>query len=265
MMAISSNIAFCAKTPPLSGRRITGPELTKYEWENRRPNFIAFEVDNLIPDKLVLVDEEWQKNFLSIKKTFFVAHESTLRKMESTEHLKFYFTGWGVGGAYATIAALTWKIEAYLKDQKSSGNRFRFSDPVVKVVTFGAPRIGNVVFAQLVNKWLEVNRVTHSNDHVPHFPKRETGRYFLGHHELEFWITSTRCECIEEARIWECQGFHYESRGWKVNKILDGTLFPHGGMSGENMECNAGQSIDDVPRDLIHSGPYMGVVMNYCQ
>ncbi|KAG9296985.1 hypothetical protein G9A89_008571 [Geosiphon pyriformis] len=260
-MAISSNVAFCGKADPLKGYDITGPKLTKHQWANRQPNFVAFEIDNILPDKLVRVDEEWQKNFLSIKKVLFTVIEGYFREIKSIENFNIYFTGWGVGGAYATIAALTWKIETYLKDQKSSRNEFKFSNLVVKAVTFGAPRIGNVVFAQLANKWLEVSRVTHSNDHVPHFPKRETGRYFLGHNELEFWITLTRCDCPEELSLWECQGFYYESRAWKSNKILDGTLFPHGGKSGENMECNAGQSIDDVPRDFIHSGPYMGTTV----
>ncbi|KAG9285736.1 hypothetical protein G9A89_003415 [Geosiphon pyriformis] len=238
-MAILCNRSFCKKDAPLSRHQIRGVALTKFEWANRRPNFVTFEINDLRPNQLILVDQEWQNDFLSIKTSLFHDIEHNLKERGLEEFSKICFTGWGVGGAYATFAALTWKIESYLKDEKSLISSFKFSYFDVEAVTFGAPRIGNVVFAKLINQWLDVKRVTHTNDHVPHFPNPETGNYILGHHELEFWMSLLPCDCPQEeggeVEIWECPGFDYNSRSWRQIEISDRSLFPNAGISGENL------------------------------
>ncbi|KAG9295555.1 hypothetical protein G9A89_000084, partial [Geosiphon pyriformis] len=43
----------------------------------------------------------------------------------------------------------------------------------ISAITFGTPRVGNRIFARMVNQLLNTARITYFNDHVPHFPPRE--------------------------------------------------------------------------------------------
>ncbi|KAG9292446.1 hypothetical protein G9A89_015316 [Geosiphon pyriformis] len=174
--------------------------------------------------------------------------------------------------AYAALGGLTWKIESCLDDQETPDSPIRFTNFKIQVMTFGAPQLGNIIFIRLINKFLKIYRVTHTNDHVPHFPSPEIEDHILEHHELKLWITlisfdqeslgSLPCGCPKtEYFIWESQDSEHVSKPWNQTEVLDETFFPDGRNSGENPECNAEQSIAEVPRKFIHTGLYFGVEM----
>ncbi|KAG9297488.1 hypothetical protein G9A89_020890 [Geosiphon pyriformis] len=88
------------------------------------------------------------------------------------------FIGFGTGGVYAVLAALSFQNLFYEK-------------PVV--VTFGQPRMGDEGFATLVNQQLSMYRVTHADDQVPSYPPP-----YLSYRHLinEFWIPEQKqCSC----------------------------------------------------------------------
>ncbi|KAG9305063.1 hypothetical protein G9A89_007703 [Geosiphon pyriformis] len=180
------------------------------------------------------------------------------------------FVGHSIGGAYATIAGLTWTLETSLIDRRNEFPLIKFSTVKISAITFGAPRVGNRIFARVVNQLLKVKRITYFNDHVPHFPPREVGNNLLEHFETEYWILP--CECSpgkndENYLFYECKGFEYPKKSQKYDDQLTfKLLFPYGDSvtSGENENCNAGQSINDVTGNFIHKGPYFGIKMNDC-
>ncbi|KAG9287609.1 hypothetical protein G9A89_019670 [Geosiphon pyriformis] len=269
LIANYSNLGFCSRKDYLRAEgldesEIQGPQLTKDQWAARKIELVPFKIHGLKPNKLILVDKFLQDKFLRVKNQF---HTQLAIAIGTTTLNKIIFTGYGIGGAYAALSGLTWRIESYLEDQETPDSLVKFSNFEVQVMTFGAPRLGNVVFAQLTNKFLKIYRVTHTNDHVPQFPSRKIGNHILEHHELELWIDSVSCACSPDAEyfLWECQGFKQISKSWNQIKISNETFFPDGGNSGENLECNSGQSIAKVLSNFIHTGPYFGVKMGYCE
>ncbi|KAG9307821.1 hypothetical protein G9A89_023386 [Geosiphon pyriformis] len=217
---------------------------------------VPYVVDGLNPDPLIQVAEIFQNGFLALKKSIYsnLKFLFTIRKKEGLKII--HFTGWGIGGALAVIAAITFQLESYIKNSNFD----------VRVTTFGAPRIGNTYFARLINKFLDIQRFTYFNDHVPHFPKRDSiPNDILTHHELELWIIPEKlCDCPTEFRIVRCPGFDYKKKAPRQIGVSNDTFFPHRVMSGENQECNAGQSITNVRVDFVHVGPYFGKIMNDC-
>ncbi|KAG9307833.1 hypothetical protein G9A89_023398 [Geosiphon pyriformis] len=157
------------------------------------------------------------------------------------------FIGHGIGGAYASLAGLSYHFQS--SKRKNHPARLR-------VITFGQPRVGLEMYATLVNVYLEVTRVTHTNDWVP--------RLFLPppymHHEEEFWITTADCNCIgnNNARktapmpdgfiTLSCKGYHIKA----VNRF------------GENPDCNLSTKDSEDGQNLAHYGPYFGVTMKQC-
>ncbi|KAJ1954039.1 hypothetical protein EC988_002651 [Linderina pennispora] len=89
-----------------------------------------------------------------------------------------HFVGHSLGGAQATLAFL----EA-VADTSSFGD--------IRLVTFGAPRVGNAVFAQYANAQLSPKhsalRVTHESDIIPHLPSSLLPKHYM-HSDQEFWI-----------------------------------------------------------------------------
>ena len=81
--------------------------------------------------------------------------------MRMNRWAKFLVTGYSLGGALATLAAL--EIKQLL--QPSS----------IKLYTFGQPRVGNDAFARYVESIFsngEYNRITHANDLMVNTPAR---------------------------------------------------------------------------------------------
>ncbi|KAG9293173.1 hypothetical protein G9A89_010510 [Geosiphon pyriformis] len=244
-----------------------GPELTKDQWATRSTQLVPYEIEQIRPNQLVLVEKEWQNDFLAVHGLVFSAILNGLiaRLNAQLPAQRIFFVGHAIGGAYATIAGLTWRIESLLMDSLRKYPQIKFSALKISTITFGAPRMGNVVFARLVNQLLKVQRITYFNDYVPHFPPHEVGNILLEHFETEYWILPSSCECLTEENngeysFYECRGFDYGEKNWKHHEFYPKLLYPEGDMimSGENEECNAGQSIDNVPGDFIHKGPYFG-------
>ncbi|KAG9285069.1 hypothetical protein G9A89_009880 [Geosiphon pyriformis] len=265
-LAVAANQAYCGRKWKIFAVNIVlgeeyiiafgGFKWTKSEWIAWKPLMTTFQVNDLKPEPAIRVAELWQKGFLMLKDTIFSTLEAFIKKGLTIPKI-IHFTGWGTGGALATIAAITWQLESYINN--------KFLDFQVRATTFGAPRVGNKYFACLINKFLDIRRVTYFKDHVPHFPKPKLEKETMVHHELEIWIVPKKlCDCPTEFNIWECQGFDYNGKAPRQVGVSNETFFPHHGMTGENQECNAGQSIVQVRRNFVHAGPYFGVTMGDC-
>ncbi|KAG9294401.1 hypothetical protein G9A89_001906 [Geosiphon pyriformis] len=218
---------------------------------------ITYKATGFKPNQLIKVDKLWQEGFLILKDQIFEKIEKLLISRSPQNPKKIYFTGWGVGGAYAAIAALSWKLESYKRVPKNAVKSFKFTKFEVQTITFGAPRLGNIYFARFINKFLNVKRVTHSNDHVPHFPVRVTQNNALVHHELELWIeTKKTCDCTNDWKLWECTGFHYGKKLWQNlnSKEPSQFLLSAGGMFGENPYFLTN---DELEQDRLHLQHYL--------
>eukprot|EP00053_Salpingoeca_punica_P008450 m.75848 g.75848 ORF g.75848 m.75848 type:complete len:284 (+) comp14613_c2_seq5:213-1064(+) len=87
------------------------------------------------------------------------------------------FIGHSLGGAITTLTAMG------MLNLGLDGAR-------VTIVTFGEPRVGNMLFSQIVHNHIgTIFRVTNHNDVVPHVPTRSMGFY---HEPQEVWIHTTQ-------------------------------------------------------------------------
>ncbi|KAG9293174.1 hypothetical protein G9A89_010511 [Geosiphon pyriformis] len=236
-----------------------GPELTKNQWETRNTQLTTLKPAGKKLNSLILVDEYWQNNFLRERESLFKRLSPVLDDNRFSIY-KIHFVGHSIGGAYAIIAALSWVFVPYyaIPDYPLA----------ISAITFGAPRVGNRIFARMVNQILNVERITYFNDHVPHFPRRGVGNHLWEHSEIEYWISSCNCSTEEnngEYSLYECIGYRYPNvMHFYRGQLSYEKLFQNTVMSGENENCNAGQSIDNVPGNFIHKGPYFGITMNDC-
>ncbi|KAG9294355.1 hypothetical protein G9A89_001860 [Geosiphon pyriformis] len=257
-----------------------GMTLTKAEWISRKTELVPFTFPKQKTNPSVLVDKEW---FQDVQKMWPVLAKTILEVLVNIPddyHIRdIYFTGHAIGGAYATLAAELWKVHA--KTNLMAQLYTLFS---LHIITFGAPRVGNRNFARLANKnYRTTNRVTHGNDHVPHFIVKEFdgSKEIMEHSETEIWIKPVEhnCDCANGSKkpndakaveYYSCPGvnpalnFNSESTDFRYHR--KDLLFPSWfGRSGENPECNAGQSFFEVPHDFIHLGPYFGTMMGDCR
>ncbi|KAG9291899.1 hypothetical protein G9A89_004837 [Geosiphon pyriformis] len=124
------------------------------------------------------------------------------------------------------------------------------------IYTFGAPRVGNEHFRDSFNQLILHRRFTHGNDHVPHSPSSSMGWRHFG---TEIWIEPlSNCNCPDDSNTyWDCNSFPLMS---SQSEEWFNSQYPE-----ENVECNAGQSINEVPNKLFHNGPYFGIEMNNCE
>ncbi|KAG9285072.1 hypothetical protein G9A89_009883 [Geosiphon pyriformis] len=246
-IAVSANQAFCGrKGKDFTATIVFGEEYiiafggfiwTRSEWAAWKPLMTTFQVNGLKPEPVIRVAELWQKGFLELKNNFFPIIEAIIKKRMNSIPKMIHFTGWGTGGALATIAAITWQLESYINN--------KFLDFQVRATTFGAPRVGNKYFARLINKFLDIRRVTYFKDHVPHFPKSKLEKETVMHHELEIWIVpGESCDCPTEFNIWECQGFDYNGKAPRQVGVSNETFFPHHGMTGENQVSKINLSLN---------------------
>ncbi|KAG9306798.1 hypothetical protein G9A89_005698 [Geosiphon pyriformis] len=161
-----------------------------------------------------------------------------LVKTELSRHIKSFprisLVGHGLGGVYAIFLALE------LQESK-------IMNPL-NVFTFGQPRIGDVAFADYVNKKLFIFRITLEGDYVPVIPFRtDPGRGYL-HHRNEFFI-DVPCDCNQESVVYECRGFKN----------------PEYGYFDEPPYCINACELNVDQRIKIHNGPYFGQMMGQCQ
>ncbi|KAG9287957.1 hypothetical protein G9A89_017552 [Geosiphon pyriformis] len=220
-----------------------GAHLTKEEWKRR-----TFHLSRLDwheeSDKMVLVDHTWVKHVKQMMPYIFKKIEYIL---DTTDALRFelFFIGHGIGGAYATIASLLFR-HTILTSSSESLKRGAFG---FCLVTFGAPRIGNLDFVKFSKRVMSnhrIYRVTHSNDDIPResMPKSK-----LLHLEKEYWISKPNCDCdsqdIKDYDIYSC------IQRTSQNKI------------DEHPECNLG-TINNSNENIAHFGPYFGVTIGNC-
>ncbi|KAG9304559.1 hypothetical protein G9A89_020123 [Geosiphon pyriformis] len=156
---------------------------------------------------------------------------------------KLTFTGFGGSSALAIFAALALTSMSAEK-------------PIV--VTFGQPKIGNQIFASLVNIKLEVYRVTHFDDIIPAFPKSN----LYSHVGTEFWIPKQEnCECFVNS-------MDDISPPEITGNFPEIYICPSKENFAENPECNAKyrkfihNSIIYIKEN--HMGPYFGFLLGQC-
>jgi len=121
-----------------------------------------------------------------------VLEVSPVVKLQLSTHTGYSLVtaGHSLGGALAVFAAV------HLKQN---------FDTIVKLYTYGAPRVGNKVFSEYINSTFGENayRVVHGNDGVPTMIPRELG---YQHHGVEYWqredpaseTTTVKCDAEGE-------------------------------------------------------------------
>ncbi|KAG9294518.1 hypothetical protein G9A89_008629 [Geosiphon pyriformis] len=160
---------------------------------------------------------------------------------------------------YASIAGILWTIQRYGIYKSKLWPEIDLNKIGHHLITFGAPRIGNSRFSRFANKAIRHYRITHGNDHVPHFPSDSLE---WNHFGVEIWIEPLEnCNCLDDD-----VNFHPYSYWDCNNQLLERTQRQIWleKLTSENMECNKGQSIINVPDDLFHDGPYFDIRMGVC-
>ncbi|KAG9306055.1 hypothetical protein G9A89_020250 [Geosiphon pyriformis] len=255
-----------------------GKTLTKEQWISRKTELIPFTFAGQETNLALLVDKEW---FEDIKKMWPVMKSRIYEILEDPPYGFVFdsiiFTGHAIGGAYATLAAELWEI-----DMQTSSLARAYSYVSSRLVTFGAPRVGNQNFARLVNKhYLTNDRVTYKNDHVPHFPAKKLNgsKRVMEHSETEIWIKPLKYDCNchhqgNDGMYWNSREEYFKCYGLNVAFESKNMLLPYNGTdilfppdivkSRENLACNAGQKFHNVPNGFVHQGPYFGIMMGNC-
>ena len=99
-----------------------------------------------------------QPIFLELEKEIWKSVQQVVGYSEYSNYT-VTFTGYSLGGAVATLAAL-----------KTIAQNFRTSSQI-ELITFGEPRIGTLVFANSVDREIPHKfRITHGGDPVVHLP-----------------------------------------------------------------------------------------------
>ncbi|KAG9291234.1 hypothetical protein G9A89_021736 [Geosiphon pyriformis] len=235
--------------PGIIGCYFRGPGLRIKEFENERVELAiaAYTFPPPIGTVRTMVHQLWSSQVQKFLPDLYRKIQHFIDVSTPRTNLKIYFSGHGIGGAYALLAAMSLQ-EQILKVP----NKWDFA--ILKVITFGQPRVGIESFANLANRVLQVFRVTHSNDRIPQYPPRV--KRFL-HVEREFWVQSDDdCNCQAQfslfpgSNVLECPG---------IDKMGNGIVKP-----GENPECNARQGGSKISSLAAHLGPYFGETIGSC-
>ncbi|KAG9291279.1 hypothetical protein G9A89_021781 [Geosiphon pyriformis] len=257
-----------------------GPHLIKSEWKSRKSQLVPYHVQGMLTNPLVQVDKEWLGDVSTMMDALIKKINGLLK---DKRFKKIVFCGHGVGGAYAAIAGLSFTIINLLRSSSPSSSSSSSSSPSsinssylpidLSIYTFGEPRVGNTMFATMMNEFVKVTRVTRQNDYVPHFPPVKNGLSTMQHHEDEIWIGPADCDCGQDTAmfkdevIWECGKYRRKSgRNLLTIQLFVKKKFwiPIRYWANENKECNTAQSITGSNVDLEHFGPYFGVIMKDC-
>ncbi|KAG9289546.1 hypothetical protein G9A89_002319 [Geosiphon pyriformis] len=226
-----------------------GSHLSKGDWFKRNSSMIPYEYPGMEPNLLIQVDKEWYENVNKMKEKLFQKITEAIDSLDS-DHKKIRFVGHGVGGAYAVLSALAFHLESRMMRNRQNSIFLGFENIVY---TYGEPRIGNMMFARVINELLRVRRVTHTNDYFPHFPKFEENRNLWQHHGREYWIAKPPCDCIQEDL------FDFIS-------IVGGGYVVYSCQAiGEHPDCNTSQTVSEYNPDIPHFGPYFRVIMGNCE
>ncbi|GMR33359.1 hypothetical protein PMAYCL1PPCAC_03554, partial [Pristionchus mayeri] len=95
--------------------------------------------------------------FHDVYDVFMRPLETLLANYKYRDH-RVLFTGHSIGGAFATLAA----VKTHVK---------RLRPPhEISLITFGAPRVGDAVFAHVAEVIWDSWRVVNGSDPVPHHP-----------------------------------------------------------------------------------------------
>ncbi|KAG9286547.1 hypothetical protein G9A89_014713 [Geosiphon pyriformis] len=222
-----------------------GPILSKSQWQSRKFHLTP----PIQTDQQSLVDFHWLSHVEQMMPSLFEKLAKISQAKFPQVLLSVYFVGHGVGGAYATLAAMCFNraliAGGLLKD-------LGFSPWHTRIVTFGAPRVGNLEFIKTLKRVIvfeKVYRVTHWNDWLSRemLPKDP----FL-HYEREFWLDYEKADC-------DCMSF-------KKKPILFKCIGRKSGVIDENQECNLGTVDSEDPDDIakINLGPYFGTIFTNC-
>ncbi|KAG9287070.1 hypothetical protein G9A89_023035 [Geosiphon pyriformis] len=213
-----------------------GPIFTKEQWRAR-----SIYLKSLEWDDNTLVDKIWLQNVRKMMPSLVSKLENAAQENKSIKRFKIHFVGHGIGGAALHLEHLVVKqIARGIRNL----NPWRYV-----IVTFGAPRIGNLSFAKLVKLTFfsaHIHRVTNANDWLSRemMPKG----LFL-HFEPEYWQ--------EKVNQCECQDYYF--RFSKCIGRIQGEI-------DESQECNLG-TVDferETSQDL-NMGPFMGVIFGKCR
>ncbi|KAG9289095.1 hypothetical protein G9A89_022404 [Geosiphon pyriformis] len=271
-----ANHGYCTPEKNIFGKEIEKEDtLTKSEWLSREPILVPFRYPGLQPEHSALVDQEWLQDILKIWPVIIEKISMFIDKFGQLPIDDIYLIGHAIGGgvyinsifsysfylqkifeiivknslffiAYAILASQLWEI--YIK--KLSNIHPKYEQISLRVITFGAPRVGNKHFARLTNRNINENyRITYGNDHVPHFPINIPG--IMEHSKNEIWIKPIENNC-------DCDN-------WGNNKteLVDEAEYYL--CYGNNQDCNNGQSLENIADNFINRGPYFGHLMGECQ
>ena len=118
--------------------------------------------------KDICIGDYYEKLYTSIN---FALYNNVLNAIAEYPEYSFIFSGYSIGGALATIAALDLKLKFEIK--------------VMNVYTFGSPRVGNLEFTKIFYKYIgNTFRLTNNKDIIPRLPLREKG---FNHISTEVW------------------------------------------------------------------------------
>ncbi|KAG9296747.1 hypothetical protein G9A89_001379 [Geosiphon pyriformis] len=260
-LMVSSQVAFMINAIDCLGLNNLGSKkLTKEQWASRNSKQVPLRLKNFPNfDEKILVDSQLLKDVELLFPILFEAIKTSLIQIPRvTKWYDIMFTGHGLGGAYASIAGFLWAIGSFLIKRENIWPDVNLSEIGQGIFTYGAPRIGNEHLRNFFNQGINHRRFTHGNDHVPHFPSSSKGWKHFG---TEIWIEPlSNCDCAADDdpnTYWDCNSsplMSSQREEWLNSQYSD-----------ENMECNAGQSITEVPGTLFHNGPYFGVEMGNCE
>ncbi|KAG9288651.1 hypothetical protein G9A89_006752 [Geosiphon pyriformis] len=222
-----------------------GQIFSSLQWTKRKSNLVAYKNGGQLIDRDARVDEIWFQDVEAMKDSLISLIKHLVLLNLQKEEIFIWLTGHGIGGAYAVLSALALVLDGKLSFEL---DRDQFNIHFW-TITFGQPRIGNSKFSQFVNDELQVIRVTHTNDYVPHYPQFSFHQQILKHHQEEHWLAPPpTCDCEELDKIPLYAGLAvYVCKGIEENK-----------------KCNAGQ-VQTVRSSISHNGPYFGVKMRDCR
>ncbi|KAG9297516.1 hypothetical protein G9A89_001456 [Geosiphon pyriformis] len=222
-----------------------GPELTLSQWQSRKCYFTKLR-DN--PPHLI--DTNLHKVIDTPLKDRLIAKVLLLSQLIPKNNVSIVVTGHSIGGAYAMLLAMM--ILGTIKIQ----NPFDKYINSITVVTFGQPRIGNDYYAKRLASLMPIFRVTHTNDYVPHFPKKSQSGIKYVHHETEYWIIED-CECYDKTADKKIKN----EKNYQVYKCSSAKKASQKAVENMASECNAGTNGIGVNA---HHGPYFGVIFGQC-